>query len=172
MVRLDAKEDRLCELINGTLVEKTAGYEESAIMIELGGIIRAFVKKRRLGIVTGADGMMRLFEAQVRIPDVAFVSKARLPGGTVPEHPVPELVPDLAVEILSESNTRREMSDKLGEYFRAGVRLVWYVNPKTRTIDVFTGVEQKTTLTVTDTLSGGDVLPGLEVPVADVFNIQ
>ena len=73
--------------------------------------------------------MVWLFRGLVRIPDVAFTSWERLPGRRVPPEPIPELAPDLAVEVLSQSNTEAEMTRKRGEYFAAGVRLVWLVDP-------------------------------------------
>ena len=69
---------------------------------------------------------------QLRIPDVAFVSWDRFPDGEIPADPAPEIVPDLAVEVLSRSNSAGEMSRKVKEYFSAGVRLVWYVDPVAR----------------------------------------
>jgi Uma2 family endonuclease len=85
-------------------------------------LLRAYVVPRNLGIVSGEASMMRLFPGLVRIPDVAFASWDRIPGGCVPSEPIPNLVPDLAVEILSASNTAQEMSLKRPEYFAAGVR--------------------------------------------------
>lgn len=137
VTRLDDHEDRLCELVDGTLVEKPTGLEESAIALLIGHLLISYVKPRKLGIVSGSDGMMKILSRRVRIPDVAFISWSRLPGGKVPDRPIPEMAPDLAVEVLSDSNTRKEMSNKLREYFTAGVKLVWYVDPKTRTVDVY-----------------------------------
>lgn len=171
VTRLDNHEDRLCELYYGTLVEKTMGYVESGIGMNIGSVLRDFVRSGRLGIVTGADGMIRLLGHQIRIPDVAFVSRERLPGGVVPDKPIPDLVPDLAVEVLSDSNTRREMENKLREYFTAGVRLVWYVDPVQRTIDAFTSPTDIHRLSEADILTGGEVLPGFEVKVAELFEL-
>ena len=89
-------------------------------------------------MVAGADGTIQLDIDLVRIPDVSFFSWDRLPGGEMPEEPIPLLVPDLAVEVISKSNTRKEMDDKLQEYFEKGVRLVWYVRPRLRVVDVYT----------------------------------
>ena len=121
------------------------------------------------GLVTGADGMYRLAKGLVRIPDVAFVSWARIPGGRFPEEPIPDLVPDLAVEVISPSNTRKEMEEKLKEYFEKGVRLVWFVRPRSRMVDVYTSAEAFTRLTASATLDGGEVLPGFSILVADLF---
>lgn len=171
VLRLDDHEDRICELVDGTLVEKTMGYEESALGFELGRLVANFVRARKLGIVTGEAGMMRILERRVRIPDVAFVSKARLPGGKFPRKPIPDLAPDLAVEIISESNTAKEMAIKLNEYFAAGTKLVWYVDTRTRTVEVYESPKKRKTLRQTQTLTGGRVLPGFSVKLSELFGV-
>jgi Uma2 family endonuclease len=113
--------------------------------------------------------MLRLFPGLVRIPDVAYVSWARVPAGRVPTAPIPQLAPDLAVEVLSRSNTPREMERKLREYFDAGVRLVWIVDPDARTVAVYTAAVNPVVLTETDVLQGGEVLPGFTLPLAHLF---
>jgi Uma2 family endonuclease len=169
VIDVHAREKRLCELVDGTLVEKPMGLKESLIAGALISFLRAFVIPRNLGLVSGESGMMRLFAALVRIPDVAFISWARVPGGKVPTEPVPQLAPDLTVEVLSPSNTRREMERKRREYFRAGVRLVWMIDLDARTVDVYTAPEGPVTLTESQTLEGGDVLPGFTLPLHELF---
>lgn len=169
VVEIEARENRLCELVDGVLVEKPMGYRESVLATWIATFLNNFVMPRKLGLVSGADGMMRLFPGLVRIPDVAFVSWARLPGGRVPSEPIPQLVPDLAVEVLSEGNTKAEMKRKRGEYFEAGVRLVWLIDPQTRTAAVFTGPEQFSTLNEDAALDGGAVLPGFVLPLRELF---
>ena len=80
-------------------------------------------------------------------------------------------MPDLAVEVLSKSNTAREMSDKLKEYFEKDVRLVWYVRPKLKVVDVYTSPDRFNRLTASMTLDGGDILPGFSVRVGDLFEM-
>ena len=126
-----------------------------------------FLRGNDLGILAGADGMVRLRYRRVRIPDVSFVSWARIPDPKILDDPIPDLVPDLAVEILSESNTKNEMEIKLREYFSAGVRLVWYADPPSRTVRVYTSPETWTDLDAEGTLDGGDVLPGLLLPICE-----
>jgi len=171
VIRLDAKEDRICELIDGTLVEKPMGYLESQIAIRIAYLLSAFIVPRKLGFITGEAGMMRILKGRVRIPDVAFVSAARFPDGKSPRGPIPAIAPDLAVEVLSESNTRMEMSIKLQEYFTAGTRLVWYVDPKSKSVDVYTAADRMETLAGDAILTGGDVLPGFQTPVSAIFDI-
>jgi Uma2 family endonuclease len=106
---------------------------------------------------------------KVRLPDTGFISWDRLPGREAPTDPILDLAPDLAVEILSKSNTKAEMKRKLREYFEAGVRLVWLIDPKTRTILVHTSSKASTKLAVGQSLDGGDVLPGFALPLAELF---
>jgi Uma2 family endonuclease len=166
---IEAKENRLFELVDGVLVEKAMGFWESVLATAIAAALRAFVIPRKLGVVAGADGMVRLFPhiSLIRMPDVVYVSNARLPAGK--RRPVPQLAPDLAVEVLSEGNTIAEMRRKRREYFKAGVRLVWIVNPKTRTIDVYTKVENPVTFREGQLLDGGDVLPGFMLDVTTLF---
>ena len=82
---------------------------------------------------------------------------------------IPLVAPDLVVEVLSKGNTPREMKRKLDEYFRAGVRLVWYVDPKRRTVRVYTAPDQSVLLTEDQQLDGGEVLPGFTLSIRDWF---
>ncbi len=169
VIRLEAQENRLCELVEGVLVEKPMGFRESLLAVAIAQYLREFVTPRNLGLVTGEGGMMRLFAGLVRIPDVAFISWARLPGGEVPEAPIPRLAPDLAVEVLSRSNTPSEMRGKREEYFEAGVALVWMVDPEERRVTVFTSPEDSVAHHSSDVLDGGTVLPGFSLALDDLF---
>lgn len=169
VARIHDQEGILCELVDGTLVEKIMGYRESIIAAFLIIRIGNFILPRKLGKVSGADGMMKLFPKLVRIPDVAFASWQRFEGGKLPRQPVPALVPDLAVEVLSEGNRPGEIERKLDDYFRAGVRLVWLVDCEQRTVTVYTSRSASQVLEASATLTGGDVLPGFELPLAELF---
>lgn len=162
-------EGRLCELVDGVLLEKTVGYRESQLAVFLTALLNVFVVPKNLGIVTGADGMMELAADLVRIPDGAFVSWSRLPGRRRPSAPIPNLAPNLAVEVLSRSNSAGEMTAKRHDYFAAGVELVWEVDPDNRTVAVYTSPTTVRTLSASDTLDGGSVLPGFTLPLAQLF---
>ena len=168
VIDIEARESRLCELVDGVLVEKTVGYYESYLAGRLIILIGAFVEQHRLGCVAGADGMMRLASGLVRIPDVSFVSWGQLPGRRVPRVPIADLAPDLAVEVISPSNTAREMERKLRDFIDAGVRLIWYVYPEPQEVHVYTA-ERHDVLTIEQGLSGGDVLPGFVLPLRRLF---
>lgn len=169
VIRIQEKEDRLCELVHGVLVEKTMGLEESSLAVYISAILHGFVHDRNMGIVLGADGMMRILPHMVRIPDIAFIAWDKFPDRKRPRMAVPSVAPNLAIEVLSKGNTRKEMAIKRLNYFEAGVELVWEVDPKKRTVAVYTSVKDMTLLTIDDTLDGGAVLPGFELPVKDLF---
>jgi Uma2 family endonuclease len=169
VVELHERHDRLCELIDGTLVEKAMGWQEAELAIVIATLLRNFVAASHLGKIFGPDGMFRLEPEQIRIPDVAYISKQRFAGRTLDRGAFWELGCDLAVEVISPSNTRREMERKLNDYFAAGVKLVWLVYLDPREIVVYTSPNSSVTLRGEDALEGGPVLPGFSVPVAQVF---
>lgn len=162
-------EGRHCELVDGVLVEKPMGNVESMLTIEFATFLAVFVRTHRLGIVLGADGIMRLMPGLVRIPGLSFTSWDRLPGRRAFRTPIADSAPDLAIEVLSKSNTKREMEKKLREYFEAGVRLVWFVDPRTRTARVYTSPKSVIQLGEDQTLDGGEVLPGFTLPLRELF---
>jgi Uma2 family endonuclease len=145
------------------------GWQEAYLAVRIATILNNFVGPRKLGLVLGADGMIRLKPEQVRLPDVAFISQERFAGRPLRPTACWELGFDLAVEVISPSNTRREMERKLSDYFASGVRLVWFVYPISREIAVHTSPQDVTMLHVGDTLEGGAVMPGFSVPVAQLF---
>jgi Uma2 family endonuclease len=169
LLAMEKPRKRLCELIDGVLVEKAVGFSESVLAGAVLHQLREFVLARNLGLVAGADGTIRLWPGRVRIPDVAFISWDRLPGRRRPTKPIPEVAPDLAIEILSESNTPGEMEHKRRDYFAVGVSLVWEIDPASRTARVYTSLDQATTLTEADSLDGGTVLPGFSLALSDLF---
>jgi Uma2 family endonuclease len=167
---VERREGIACELVEGVLVEKPMGLIESRLAVWLASLLTQFIVPRNLGIVTGEQGTMQIMPDLVRIPDVAFTSWERLPGRRQPAEPVPLLAPDLAVEVLSASNTPGEMTRKREDYFQAGVRLVWEIDPDARTVAVYTApVSPVQTLSEVETLDGGAVLPGFALPLAQLF---
>lgn len=169
VLRVHAREKRLCELVDGILVEKAMGYEESLVAMQISHCLLRFLSRRKLGIVAGEAGMLKLARGLVRIPDVSYVSYDRLPGRRAPRQPIPRLAPNLAVEVLNQSNTRREMEEKLVEYFDAGVEVVWLVDLRKRTVEVFTSSNGSALFKGAQTVSGGTVLPGFRFKVRDLF---
>lgn len=170
VLAVHANEKVLCELVDGMLVEKPMGLLESVLAMFIGIQIGNYLQTHKLGIVAGADGMMQLAAGLVRIPDVSFVSWDQMPGRTIPSAPIPNLHPDLAVEVLSRSNTNAEIERKIGEYFISGTRLIWIVDPTSRTVRVLTSMNNRRMLSEHETLDGGEVLPGFTLPIADIFS--
>jgi Uma2 family endonuclease len=169
VIAADRESDRICELVEGVLVEKAMGLPESLLACLLIQVLNEFVRPRNLGIVTGEAGTIRLMPGLIRIPDVAFTSWDRMPGRRRPPNPIPDLAPDLVIEVLSRSNTPGEMARKRQDYFGTGVTLVWEADPVARTVAVYTTPTQFTLLTEADTLDGGAVLPGFSLPLRDWF---
>ena len=168
VIDIEEQESRLCELVDGVLVEKTVGIYESYLALRLGHFLSGFVERHRLGIVVGADGMMRLAADLVRIPDVSFVSWNQLPGRRVPRVPIADLAPELAIEVINASNTAQEMERKLQDFLAAGVQLVWYVLPEPQEVHAYTA-DRHDVLTIDQELSGVEVLPGFVLPLRQLF---
>ena len=169
VVAWEARSNRLFELIDGVLVEKTMSSFESYLALAIGTLLNIYVQPRKLGIVLGADGMLRIMPDMIRIPDVCFIAKEKLPGKFSPDIPVSSLVPDLAVEVLSRHNTPQEMEEKLDDYFEVGVREVWYVDPKPRRVRVYEARSAFRELTEADTLDSRVALPGFSLSLKELF---
>lgn len=169
LLRVLDSEDRICELIDGILVEKPMGYLESNLAGVLIFFLHSFLETHDLGIVLAPDGTLRILADQIRVADVSFLAWRHFPGRVLPAEPVPAIAPDLAVEVLSASNTKREMERKLNDYFTAGVELVWIIDPATRSAEVYDARNQRRVVSFDESLSGGDVLPGFELPLKQLF---
>lgn len=165
-----ARGDGLYELVDGVLVRKPMGFYEAVLAARLIKLLSIFVDDRNLGIVAAPDGMLKILPPQVRYPDVAFVSWERLAGHNLREERVPQLAPDLAVEVLSESNTPEEIDQKISEYFAGGVRLVWVIDPETETAVEYTAVDAATKIEADGVLSGRNVLVGFELKLRELFS--
>jgi Uma2 family endonuclease len=169
LVALDPHGKRICELVDGVLVEKAMGFKESLLAMEISRFLHSFIRKNDLGIVLGADATFRIMPSLVRIPDVAFVSWESLPGEEVPEDPIPDLTPDLAIEVLSKGNTRKEMERKLWEYFEGGARVVWLVQPKTQTAEIYSSPTDCRHIPKNGVLEAEGLLPDFKLPLRKLF---
>lgn len=161
------------QLIEGELCEMPpAGGEHGGITLDLGAMIRNHVKTHDLGYTTAAETGYILFKNAdgkdtVVGPDVGFIAKQRLPGG-LPKGYIPA-PPDLAVEVVSPGDSADEIDQKVVLYLRSGTRLVWVCYPKTKMIVAHT-TDEILRFDISDTLDGGDVLPGFKLAVRDVFS--
>jgi Uma2 family endonuclease len=159
-----------CELIAGELVIMSpAGFDHGGIAGNMAMALGVFIRPRRLGMVAVAEPGFQIARDPdtVRAPDVAFVRADRIPPGGVKGFFVGP--PDIAVEVLSPSDRASEVTAKAQDWLQAGCPLLWVVDPETRTISVYRSRNEITVLTETDTLTGGEVLPGFAVPVKEIF---
>jgi Uma2 family endonuclease len=163
-------EDRVYELIDKTLVEKSGGILQSFFISALIQHIGHFISSRKLGVLSNGQGPFRMNNGNVRFPDVAYVEWNRIPCAIKDLPPIAPFIPNLAIEVLSESNTQAEIQRKLNEYFSSGVELVWIFDLGTKTVAVqFSAGPPSHILTHVDTLDGGTVLRGFELKLADLF---
>ncbi|MGL6096858.1 MAG: Uma2 family endonuclease [Fimbriiglobus sp.] len=168
---LDKPETVLCELIDGTLVEKAMGTRESMLGLYIGGLISVHIRFDQDGIVLGGDGFIRLGPGLVRGPDVTFIPWSAFPDEVLPEEAFWTVGPGLMVEVLSEGNRPGEINRKLREFFAAKCKLAWIIDPATKTARVHTSATKFKTLDETGTLDGGKVLPGFTLPLAELFAV-
>jgi Uma2 family endonuclease len=145
------------------------GWQEAILATWISSKIAAYLESHDLGQVLGADGPLKILPGIVKLPDVSFIGWHRFPKHRLGRRPIPALVPDLAVEVLSESNTTAEMERKLKQYFEAGVTLVWYIDPETRSARVYAGPTDVTVVDQNGLLDGGPVLPGFQLSLRELF---
>ncbi len=169
VLRIEAEEGVFCELEYGVLVEKPMGWYESLLASLIIGKLLNYLETHDLGQVLGESGSLKILPGVVKIPDVSFISWSRFPKDKLPRRPIPALIPDLAIEILSETNTRSEMDAKLRRYFESGVQLVWYIDPATRSATSYTGVDQSREIKPDGNLDGDQILPGLKISLDQLF---
>ena len=163
-------DDYRYELVRGELIRMPPpGFRHGQIVVRVAIRLGQFAEAHRLGVVVAESGFhLESDPDTVRGPDVAFVSAARVPPGQAPTG-YPTLAPDLAVEILSPSERPGARQQKVSEYFAAGARLVWEIDPTQHTITVHHSPDESATLAAADEISGDDVLPGFTCPVADLI---
>ncbi len=159
-----------CELVCGELIRMPfAGYEHGAVISNVAGLLGTFVSQAGLGQVVGAGTGFHIAHDPdtVRAPDVAFVAADRLPS---PEpkgfFPGP---PDLAVEVVSPDDRDSEVQAKVKSWLDAGCQIVWLVDPRRQTVQVFQSRSEARVLGLSDRLSGEPLLPGFSLAVAEIF---
>jgi Uma2 family endonuclease len=159
------------ELVKGELREMTpAGARHGEAAAALTVLLGQHVRAQRLGRVLAAETGFRISRNPdtVRAPDVSFVARKRVPSAGPPDG-YWELAPDLAVEVVSPSDTAADVQSKVQMWLESGVRLVWVVYPDTRSVVAYESLKEISTFTAEDTLSGGEVVTGFECKVAEIF---
>ena len=159
----------LCELVDDTIVLKPPGTIQSVLSGALSTAIMNHAEAHDLGVGLAASAMYRLKPGLVRIPDFSFLTWSRLPGGQLPHVEIADLVPDLVTECPRPDNTEAEMARKIREYLEAGVHLVWVVHYPQQTAEVYAPDAEPQRLRMDEAFDGGDVLPGLRVPLSALF---
>ena len=164
-------DDYKYELVDGELVRMSpTGAEHGVVTAILSHVLREYVNTSHAGVCCGAETGFILQHTPdvVRAPDAAFIARERIPATGVPTGFWP-FAPDLAVEVASPSDRFTELQTKVAEYFRAGTRLVWIVEPANRTVHVYGAPHELQAFGEEDELTGDDVLPGLRCPVRRLF---
>jgi len=159
------------ELVGGELVERKMGAKSSYIAGQIHHRMEEFCRSRHLGWVFPEGTSFQCFPddpGQVRRADVSFIRFGRLPREQPPEGHI-RIAPDLAVEVVSPHDLAYDVDSKVEDYLQAGVRLVWVVNPVSRTVRVHHPDGPGATLRADGELTGGDVLPGFRCPIRDLF---
>lgn len=172
LAELPDNANRLLELIDGQIVEKMPSFRPSQIAALILTYLNLYLFKNLIGYVTGADGSYVIDEDNQFIPDVGYIAKARMPE--MPERTA-LVPPDLAVEVVSPTDSVRKVQRKARRYLRAGTKIVWIVYPEDQTVDVCLPDETEPDgmriieFGVDSILDGGDVLPGFTLAVKAIF---
>lgn len=158
------------ELVKGELVEMAPpGGEHGGLAIDIGGPLNAHVKQNKLGRVLVETGYKLARNPDVvRSPDVSFLRRQRIPASGLPRGYI-DGSPDLAVEIVSPGDTAEEIEAKVQDYLTYGTRLVWVVQPKTRTVTAYYSDGRARVLREKDALDGEDVVPGFTLALTDLW---
>lgn len=163
--------DRPTELVRGEIVECAVPYSpHGAVIFAINAYLGMWNLTTKLGVFVTSDSWI-LTERDpdtVRGPDIFYIRNEKLANGKVPPG-ILTVQPDLAIEVLSPSDRRRDVPDKVSEYLRGGIVEVWVVDPDKRTLEVHRADQTPERLTTTDTLTSSELLPGFSCPVAEFF---
>jgi Uma2 family endonuclease len=159
------------ELVDGQLLERKTGIESSWVGGRLHALLDTFCAEHGIGWVLNSASGYQCFSydpGRVRRPDVSFVRYGRFPAGVLPEGWA-RIPPELAVEVVSPNDTAYELDEKLEDYRKAGVPLVWVINPNSRTVRVHRRDGSVIYLREDEELSGEDVIPGFRCVVREML---
>ena len=162
---------RQYELVAGELIAMTpAGARQGAIAVRVARLLDEYAEAHDLGVCGTAEPgfILRRDPDLVRAPDVSFVTRARIPATGIPTSYWP-FAPDLAVEVISPSDRLSDVHAKLADYFSAGTRQVWVMEPETRVVHAYRSLHDVQVIGEDGELDGGDVLPGFRCPVRRLF---
>lgn len=169
LLTLPGEQTKCVELIHGVLVKKPVGHYESALTMCLALELGIFLKTTKLGYISGPDDTIQVAPGDTRCPDISIYLFDSLPKDFDPDVRICKHAPDLTIEILSHSNTRREMQEKLGVYFDNGVRSVWLIDPSSKTAKLHRSQEDFSVIEEDGFLEDPDILPGLRISLHSIF---
>jgi len=167
-LRAMPRDGRKYELVDGRIAVSPAGTRHGVIAMRLGARLLEHVEAHGLGYVMDSSTGFRMPGGNVRSPDVSFARKGRYPDERVPVG-FSDVVPDLAVEILSPEDRQRAILDKVGEYLEAGVSLVWVIDPEARSAAVHRAPAAVDEVGPEGFLDGAEVVPGFRCPLAQLL---
>lgn len=159
------------ELVDGKLVERNMAWKSSRIGGRVSHLLSAYCDAHNAGWVAPGDASYQCFPdapKKVRRPDASFIHSDRLGAEEEPEGHCP-IAPDLAVEVISPGDRYSPVESKVDEYLRAGTRLVWVIDPPTRTVRIHRADGTVMDVHEDGELDGEDVLPGFRCRVAEIF---
>lgn len=144
------------------------GYRHGRVVMAVGAHLYYFIKEHNLGEITDQSGYIFERDPDTLLgPDLAFVQRAHVPTD---ETTYPEVAPDLAVEVISPSQSGPSVEEKAAMYLATGVRLIWIIDPERRTVRIHRSDGSETLLNEQDEIDGEDVLPGFRLSVARLLN--
>ena len=158
------------EVVNGELVMSPKNnFEHGHLGMRLGSALLVHVEREKLGAVVDSSTGFWMQNENCRAPDVSFVSKVRLRGFKSAPRSFLNAAPDLAVEILSPHNTRAEIQERLKDYFSSGTKLVWIIDPETKSAEICYSLEKRRLISPNGELNGEEVVPGFRYKLPDLF---
>ena len=160
----------LHEVVHGELVMSPENsFYHGDICADLVMALRSFAKANKLGAVWDSSTGFWMKNRNCRAPDVSFVCKARLKGLRRSTASFFQGAPDLAVEILSPTNTRQEIDERLKDFFSSGTQIAWIIDPAMERVEICQSLTNRALLSAGGSLDGQHLLPGFKYPVADLF---
>jgi Uma2 family endonuclease len=160
--------ERDFEIVNGKPeVKEMAGAKHGSTIMRLGARLVNHVEPNDLGIIYSPDTTFTIGEDE-RLPDLGFVSATRIPPEGEPEG-IWEIAPDLAIEVISPNDVLEKVNAKMADYFAAGVREVWLISLRLKTVSIYNSLTQVRILGEHDDLISETLLPGFRCRVGDIF---
>ncbi|MBX9628593.1 MAG: Uma2 family endonuclease [Gemmataceae bacterium] len=167
--RAEVRTKLVHELFGGVPYPKPRDPLRGRVVMELGLHVGRYLDENDIGFMLESRATFPLRRLTVVSPDFSLVPWDQCPGGKIPWGAYPRLTPVLVADVLGPSSTAERIALRHREYFRAGVRLVWVIDPAKRTAAVHTEPTAATVIPESGTLDGGDVLPGFRLPVPKLF---